>query len=98
MSKYYLILKLPASALKIADNKIKRKIAIKFWRIILYKNTSWEEHVSIVKTKLAKDTGLLSCWKSLLEEKILKSIHFTSIYLTILELCYITKIVLIELN
>ena len=95
-SKYNLFLKLPV--LKVADNKIKRKIAIKLWRIILDKNTFLEEHVCKVKTKLPKNIRLLYYVKSLLEEKILKSIYFASICLSILELCYITKIILIELN
>ena len=67
---------LKLAVLKIADNKIERKIAIKFSGIILGENISWEEHICTVETKLAKDTGLLCCAKPLPEEKSLKNIYF----------------------
>ena len=59
-------------ALKIADNKIERKTAIKFLGVMLNKNISWEENIPTVETKLAKNIGLMYRAKPLLEEKILK--------------------------
>ena len=78
-SKDDLLLKLPA--LKIADNNIERETAIKFLGVLLDKNISWEEHIRVVETKLAKNTGLLYRAKPSLEEKSLKSIYFTYIHL-----------------
>ena len=56
-SKDDLPLKLPA--LKIADNNIERKTAMKFLKVMLDEHISWEEHIRIVETKLAKNIGLL---------------------------------------
>ena len=67
-SKDDLTLKLPA--LKIADNNIERKTAMKFLRVMLDEHISWEEHIRIVETKLAKNIGLLYHGKPLLEEKV----------------------------
>ena len=67
-SKDDLPLKLPA--LKIADNNIERKTAMKFLRVMLDENISWEEHIRIVENKLAKNIGLLYRASPLLEEKI----------------------------
>ena len=67
-SKDDLPLKLPA--LKIADNNIERKTAMKFLRVMLDENISWEEHIRIVENKLAKNIGLLYRARPLLEEKI----------------------------
>ena len=72
-------LKLPA--LKIAGNNIERKTAIKFLGVILDEKISWEEHIRTVKTKLAKNIGLLYCAELLLEKKSLKSIYFAYIHL-----------------
>ena len=77
-SKDNLPLNLPA--LKIADNNIERKTAIKFLGVMLDENISWEEHISTVETKLAKNIGLLYRAKPLLEEKSLKSIYFAYIH------------------
>ena len=77
-SKDSLPLKLPA--LKIADNNIGRKTAIKFLGVMLVENISWEEHVRTVETKLAKNIGLIYRAKHLLEEKSLKSIYFAYIH------------------
>ena len=77
-SKDDLPLKLPA--LKIADNKIERKTAIKFLGVMLNKNISWEEDIPTVETKLAKNIGLMYRAKPLLEEKYLKSIYFVYVY------------------
>ena len=67
-------LKLPA--LKIADDIIERKTAIKFLGVMLDENITWEEHIRTVENKLAKNIGLLYRAKPLLEEKSLKSIYF----------------------
>ena len=77
-SKDNLPLNLPA--LKIADNNIERKTAIKFLGVMLDKNISWVEHIRTVETKLAKNIGLLYRAKPLLEEKSLKSIYFAYIH------------------
>ena len=77
-SKDDLILKLPA--LKIADNNIERKTAIKFLGIMLDENIYWKEHIRTDETKLAKNIGLLYRAKPLLEEKSLKSIYFIYIH------------------
>ena len=77
-SKDNLPLKLPA--LKIADNNIERKTAIKFLGVMLDENISWVEHIRTVETKLAKNIGLLYRAKPLLEEKSLKSIYFAYIH------------------
>ena len=47
---------------------------------MLDENISWEEHIRIVETKLAKNIGLLYRAKPLLEEKPLESIYFVYIY------------------
>ena len=77
-SKDNLPLKLPA--LKIADNNIERKTAIKFLGVMLDENISWEEHLCTVETKLAKNIRLLYCTKPLPKEKSLKSIYFAYIH------------------
>ena len=43
---------------------------MKFLRVMLDENISWEEHIRIVETKLAKNIGLLYRARPLLEEKI----------------------------
>ena len=48
---------------------------------MLDENISWEEHICAVKTRLAKNIGLMYRAKSLLEEKSLKSIYFAYSYL-----------------
>ena len=47
----YAYIKLPA--LRIADNNIERKAAIKIFAVLLDENITWEEHISMLKTKLA---------------------------------------------
>ena len=47
---------------------------------MLDENISWEEHIHMVETKLAKNIGLLYCEKPLLEEKSLESIYFAYIH------------------
>ena len=66
-SKDDLPLKLPA--LKIPDNKIERKTAMKCLGVILDENIPWEEHICTVETKLAKGIELLYRVKLLIEEK-----------------------------
>ena len=71
-------MKLPA--LKIADNKIARKTAIKFLAVMLDEIISWEEHIRTDETMLAKNIGLLYRANPLPEEKSLKTIYFACIH------------------
>ena len=69
-------LPLKLTALKIAEDNIERKTAIKFLGVMLDENISWEEHICTVETKLAKNIGLLYPAKTLLEERSIKNIYF----------------------
>ena len=67
-SKKNLPLKL--QALKIADDNIERKTAKKFLGILLDENISWEEHIRMAETKLAKNVELLYRAKAFTRRKI----------------------------
>ena len=71
-------LKLPI--LKISGKKIERETAIKFLGVMLDENISWEKHMGTIKSKLAKNIGLLCRAKPLLQVKSLKSIYFAHIH------------------
>ena len=71
-------LKLPD--LKIANNRIERKKAIKFLGVMLDENVNWQEHIRTVENKIAKNIGLLYRAKYLLNESSLKCIYFGYIH------------------
>ena len=71
-------LKLPD--LKIANNEIERKKAIKFLGVMLDENVNWQEHICTAENKIAKNIGLLYRAKYLLNESSLKCIYFASIH------------------
>ena len=71
-------LKLPD--LKIANNEIERKKAIKFLRVMLDENVNWQEHIRTIENKIAKNIGLLYRAKYLLNESSLKCIYFAYIH------------------
>ena len=71
-------LKLPD--LKIANNEIERKKAIKFLGVMLDENVNWQEHIRTVENKIAKNIGLLYRAKYLLSESSLKCIYFAYIH------------------
>ena len=71
-------LKLPD--LKIANNQIERKKAIKFLGEMLDENANWQEHIRTVENKIAKNIGLLYRAKYLLNELSLKCIYFAYIH------------------
>ena len=71
-------LKLPD--LKIANNEIERKKAIKFLGVMLDENVNWQEHIRTVENKIAKNIGLLYRAKYLLNKASLKCIYFTYIH------------------
>ena len=79
-----LLLKLPD--MKIANNQIEWKKAIKFLGIMLDENVNWQEHIRTVENKIAKNIGLLYRAKYLLNESSLKCIYFC-LYLFISKLC-----------
>ena len=66
--------------MKIANDQIKRKKAIKFLGAMLDENVNSQEHVRTVKNKIAKNIGLLYCAKCLLNKSSLKCIHFAYIH------------------
>ena len=45
--------------LKITNNQIERKKAIKFLGVMLDENVNWQEHIRTVENKIAKNIGLL---------------------------------------
>ena len=71
-------LKLPD--LKIANNEIERKKAIKFLRVMLDENVNWQEHIRTIENKIAKNIGLLYRAKYLLNESSLKFIYSAYIH------------------
>ena len=71
-------LKLPD--LKIANNQIERKKAIKFLGEMLDEHANWQEHIRTVENKIAKNIGLLYRAKYLLNELSLKCIYFAYIH------------------
>ena len=71
-------LKLPD--LKIANNQIERKNAIKVLGVMLDENVNWQEHIRTVENKIAKNIGLLYRAKYLLNESSLKCIYFAYIH------------------
>ena len=88
-------LKLPD--LKIANNQIERKKAIKFLGVMLDENVNWQEHIRTVENKIAKNIGLLYRAKYLLNELSLKCIYFAYIH-SYLNYVNIAWLVLIEQN
>ena len=71
-------LKLPD--LKIANNEIERKQAIKFLGVMLDENVNWQEHIRTLEIKIAKNIGLLYRAKYLLNESSVKCIYFAYIH------------------
>ena len=67
-------LKLPD--LKIANNQIERKKAIKFLGVMLNENINWQDHIHKVENNIAKNIGLLYRAKYLLNESSLKCLYF----------------------
>ena len=49
---FYLLLKL--AILKIGNNQVQRKKAIKFLGVMLDENLDWQEHISTIEKKMAK--------------------------------------------
>ena len=66
--------------LKITNNQIERKKAIKFLGVMLDENVNWQEHIRTVENKIAKNIGLLYRAKYLLNESSLKCIYFAYIH------------------
>ena len=67
-------LKLPV--LKIGNNQVQRKKAIKFLGVMLDENLDWQEHIYTIKKKKAKNIGLLYRAKYLLNISSLRCIYF----------------------
>ena len=59
-------------ALKIADNNIKIKTAIKFLGVMLDENISWEEHICTIETKLVKILDYYTAQSIYLKKNLLK--------------------------
>ena len=70
-------LKLPD--LKIANNQIERKKAIKFLVVMLDGNLNWQEYILTIENRIAKNIGLPYRAKYLLNESSLKCIYFAYI-------------------
>ena len=66
--------------MKIENNQIERKKAIRFLGVMLDENVNWQEHIGTVKNKIAKDIGLFYRAKYLLNESSLTSIYFAYIH------------------
>ena len=66
--------------LKIANNQIERKKAIKSLDVMLDENVNWQEHIRTVENKITKNIGLLYRAKYLLNESSLKCIYFANIH------------------
>ena len=66
--------------LKIANNQIERKKAIKSLDVMLDEKVNWQEHIRTVENKITKNIGLLYRAKYLLNESSLKCIYFANIH------------------
>ena len=67
-------------SVKIGNNQIERKKAIKFLGVMLDENVNWQVHIRTVENKIAKNIGLLYRAKYLLNESSLKCIYFAYIH------------------
>ena len=62
--------------MKIANNQIETKKAIKFLGVMLVENVNWQKHIRTVENKVAQNIGMLYRAKYFLNKLSLKCIYF----------------------
>ena len=75
---FYLLLKL--AILKIGNNQVQRKKAIKFLGAMLDENLDWQEHICTIEKKNGKNIGLIYRDKYLLNKSSPRCIYFVYIH------------------
>ena len=66
--------------IKIGDKKINEVQQTKFLGIIVDNKLTWNNHISVLTTKIAKSIGILLKCRKYLEERILLNLYYSFIY------------------
>ena len=67
-------------SLKILDEKIEQVEQIKFLGVILDENLTWKKHIQYLNRKIAKNIGIISKARTILNKKTLLTLYYTFIY------------------
>ena len=67
-------------SLKILDEKIEQVEEIKFLGVILDENLTWKKHIQYINRKIAKNIGIISKARTILNKKTLLTLYYTFIY------------------
>ena len=67
-------------SLKILDEKIEQVEVIKFLGVILDENLTWKKHIQYINRKIAKNIGIISKARTILNKKTLLTLYYTFIY------------------
>ena len=67
-------------SLKILDEKIEQVEQIKFLGVILDENLTWKKHIQYINRKIAKNIGIISKARTILNKKTLLTLYYTFIY------------------
>ena len=68
------------SQLQINNHTIERVRQFKFLRYQLYEKLSWNSHISMISSKVAKNIGLLSKLSKVLDSNTLRNLYFSIIH------------------